>query len=361
MTKKAVNAGVDAKTGFALQKNIAIYLILESYNERFKDVNYFVCLEHHDDFLFCFLNDSNSIDVIEAYQSKKKSSRAWGLDATLCEIIKKLLETGKYLSDDNTVSKSDEYHHKLIFVSNQTINLQTGKKKETVRCSIKEDNTNIDYSDLPDPIKLKIRNDINPQLDNDELEKLKFIWIDLNKTVEKQINELAGQLERLFGSKIIYPRAAIQTLISLFDEIENRYNDGSVAKLLDESKRVSSNRINDAIGVITTKSKCFEYWRSQSREVRRLLKIKPMDENLFEQAFQSAFDFFKCEEEAEHYTILSFVRDNINSCTSYDYEGIVAELIDKFNTLHNSKLTDIQLKAVFFAAFFQSLGNTEYN
>lgn len=43
MTKKSVNAGVDAKTGFALQKNIAIYLILESYNERFNDVNYFVC------------------------------------------------------------------------------------------------------------------------------------------------------------------------------------------------------------------------------------------------------------------------------------------------------------------------------
>lgn len=361
MTKKSVNAGVDAKTGFALQKNIAIYLILESYNERFKGVNYFVCLEHHDDFLFCFLNDSNSIDVIEAYQSKKKSPSAWSLDSVLYDIIKKMLETGKCLLDDNTVSKSDEYHHKLIFVSNQTINLKAGREQNAEKCSIKEDNTNVSYGDLPEPIKIKIKNDINAQLSNDELEKLKFIWIDLNRTVEKQINELAGQVEKLFGNKITYPRAAVNTLISLFDEIENRYNDGSVVKLLDESKRVSSNKINDAIGVITTKSKCFEYWRSQSREVRHILKIKPMDESIFEQAFQSAFDFFKCVEEAEHYTILSFVIENINSCTSYDYEGSVSELIEKFNISHTSKLTEIQLKAVFFAAFFQSLGNPEYN
>src|SRR5690554_1621544 len=122
MTVKSTNAGVHAQTGFALQRNSALYILLEEYHNKFKDKNYFICLEHHDDFLFCFLNKKDEAEVIEAYQSKKKSPDTRKLDPELIEIISKLLKTGKSLISDN-FPKSKDYRHILYFTSNQTTNL----------------------------------------------------------------------------------------------------------------------------------------------------------------------------------------------------------------------------------------------
>ena len=64
MTDKSTNAGVDAQTGFALQRNSALYLLLEEYHSKFKERKYFICLEHHDDFIFCFLNENEEDEII---------------------------------------------------------------------------------------------------------------------------------------------------------------------------------------------------------------------------------------------------------------------------------------------------------
>ncbi|PWB15761.1 hypothetical protein DCO44_05135, partial [Acinetobacter sp. AM] len=53
MNKKSVNGGVDAQVGFDFQRNCALYLLLDDYDS-FKEKNFFVCIEHHDDFLYCF-------------------------------------------------------------------------------------------------------------------------------------------------------------------------------------------------------------------------------------------------------------------------------------------------------------------
>lgn len=75
MVNKFVNSGTDSQTGYALQRNSALYLLVEKYFEKFHGKKYFICLEHHDDFLFCFLNNAYEAEKIEAYQSKKKISR----------------------------------------------------------------------------------------------------------------------------------------------------------------------------------------------------------------------------------------------------------------------------------------------
>lgn len=58
MKDKAVNAGVTAQTGFELQRNCALLLILDDYTS-YKDKNFFVCIEHQDDFLFAFTTDDH--------------------------------------------------------------------------------------------------------------------------------------------------------------------------------------------------------------------------------------------------------------------------------------------------------------
>ena len=129
-TKTFANSGVENHNGMALQRNTAIFLLLKDYKVKFKDKKYFICLEHHDDFLFCFLNENDDVSLIEAYQSKKKSTAQWTLTELLNNdqnIILKLLETGKRLHDDKR-SKSSEYQHILYFSSNQNIQLRAKPK-----------------------------------------------------------------------------------------------------------------------------------------------------------------------------------------------------------------------------------------
>jgi len=355
MTDRTSNSGVDAQIGFALQRNTALYLLLENYEKKFKGKNYFVCIEHHDDFLFCFLNEKNEAEYIEAYQSKKKAPSSWELNSDLIEIIVKVLSTGQSLINDKIV-KSENYNHILFFSTNQTINLKVHEERKRIikaSESIKGDNSLVSFIELDEAIKEKISNDITEINLKSQLDNLKFIWIDLNDTVEKQENELVGQIDRVFKSKIYNPRAALNTIIKLFQDVEYIYNQKNKVKLLDESKRVTSKKIEDTFNLLTTKSKCFDYWHNQSREVSIALRIKPLDRENFEFTFNSAFDFFKCYNHAEHRRILEFVKENLSNCKTYTNEENVAELISLHNKTNSTPLGEIELKAVIFAAFYE--------
>jgi len=353
MTDKSTNAGVDAQTGFALQRNSALYLLLEEYHNKFKEKNYFICLEHHDDFLFCFLNEINEAEIIEAYQSKKKSPDTWKLDPELIKIITKLLTTGKSLISDR-FPKSNNYKHILYFASNQTTNLVVKEDNRVVASvSIRENNPLVSYDSLDNRIQSKIINSIDDDKLHEELNNLQFIYIDLNRTVEKQINELVGQLGKVFGDSIYNKEAAVKTLIELFRDIEEIYNQGNVAKLLDTTKRVTSAQIEDAFDLLTSKSKCFENWRSKKSEVSQVLKIRPIERETFEFAFNSAFDFFKSYNEAEHRKILEFIKQNLANCTTYTDEENVAELVTMYLKNDSTHLGEIEFKAVVFAAFYE--------
>ena len=350
-TKKATNAGVNAITGFALQRNTALYLILDKYDSKYKDANYFVCIEHHEDCLICFLDKSNSIKTIEAYQSKKKSTDSWTLNNDFIKIIEKILCTGKDLICDTSYPKSEDYIHFLFFVTNQTVNL----KKSSDSISIKEDNVCVKYNDLPSSIKDCIKQGIKNEDLHDELEKTSILWIDLSRIATNQEDQLVGKIERIFGDKIESARAALKLILELFRNIESTYNDNNVASLLDETKRVTSNEINQAFNIITTQSKCFTFWREQKSQICKSLEIPVKDRSLFQFHFESAFDYFKLESNAEYIQIKNFVIENFNSIDdAYDEVEMVVRLIDLLAKSRMTNLDNLQLKAVFFAAYFEA-------
>lgn len=358
MLDRTINAGVSAQSGFALQRNTALYLLLENYEHKFKNSDYFICLEHHDDFLFCFLNQNNEAEIIEAYQSKKKSSGNWTLNQELYDIITKLLNTGKALLADS-FPKSSTYEHDLFFTTNQTIELKVKVKKTSmISESIKEDNTHVSFPTLNGAIKNKITTGVNNSILSEELDRLHFIWVDLNRTVDKQENELVGQLSRLFGDKIANHKAAVSTIISLFREIEETYNCGKTAKLLDESKRVSSQQIKETFHILTSQSKCFDYWRARENEVSAILQIKPFERESFKLDFITAFDLFKDLKEAEHRKILEFVKTHHDQCATFSEEENVSELMDLFKKEETTFFEDKKLKAILFAAYFEVLLNS---
>lgn len=341
---KKINSGVHSINGFTLQKNMALYILLEKYETTFKGKNYFICLEHHDDFLFCFLNERNEAEKIEAYQSKKNSPKIWKLDKNLHEIINKLLNTGKALTEDN-IPKDEKYIHSLFFSSNQTIILE--------KQSIKEDNTLLHYYNLDNDTQKKIKDNIKDLLLADELKNLNFLWVDINRDAKKQEDLLVGILDRLFGERIANPRSAVQMLILLFQEIENTYNNGNKAKLLDESKRVASDKIEDTFNLLTSKSKCFNKWRKQTDNICKLLQVKTYERDSFESKFLSAFDLFKDMEQAEHRKILEFVKLNYKKCSTYTYEENTNELFSLFNSNLTTHFNEVDLKAILYAAINQ--------
>ncbi|WP_426474211.1 hypothetical protein [Chryseobacterium balustinum] len=352
MIDKTINSGTDAQNGFSLQRNTAIFLLLENYFNKFQNKKYFICLEHHDDFLFCFLNENDEVDLIEAYQSKKKSPDIWRLNPELYGILSKLLKTGQELIKDE-ISKSSEYKHRLFFSSNQTINLTDSES-----ISIKVDNELVEYNNLPVSIQHRIKNQISDTNLHNELEKLNFIWISLTSKFKEQKNHLAGKVKDVFKDKIFDGKAAVDTLILLFLDIENTYNQGNIVKLLDKTKRVSNSEVENAFKILTTKSKCFDYWRDKKGEVSSKLKIRIQDRETFEFVFESAFDLFKSIKEAEHQKIFKFVKDQINNKDFYTEDEAVNEIFELFNQYKNietRKFDDLQLKAILFAALFEVL------
>ena len=200
MIDRTINSGPDSQNGFALQRNTAIFLLLENYFNKFQNKKYFVCLEHHEDFLFCFLNENDEVSLVEAYQSKKKSPDIWRLNSDLYEILTKLLKTGKGLIQDE-ISKTSGYNHILYFSSNQTIHLEEKarvKQLPKISVSIKADNPNSTFSTLPNEIKEKIKTSI-PETDlHSELDNLGFIWIPFTTTEKEQENQLIGKIYEVF-------------------------------------------------------------------------------------------------------------------------------------------------------------------
>ncbi|MDL2141188.1 hypothetical protein QQY79_01540 [Flavobacterium tructae] len=352
MIDKSVNAGVDAQTGFALQRNTALYLLLNNYNSKFKEKKYFICLEHHDDFLFCFIDENNKVISIDAYQSKKKSPSKWTLNAEMFEVLSKLLGTGKKLIEDD-IPKTNNYQHTLHFSTNQTITLECGSAPNKTTLSIKEDRTLVSYEDLDNALKEKIKEKIDSKF-HDELDNLHFYWIDLNKTVKYQEAVLILELIELVGDKVSSPKSGIQTLISVFNKIEYIYNQGNNPKLLDVSKRISNKQIEEVLEIITTKSKAFEDWRNEKSEIASAIKIRPFEREIFEEKFSLAFDFFKSNEEAEHQKILKFVKLNYLNCVSTTLGDTVIELNNLFLKLDSTLFNSLDLKATIYAAYFEA-------
>lgn len=69
---------------------------------------------------------------------------------------------------------------------------------------------------------------------------------------------------------------------------------------MDETKRVSSSSINDAIDVITTKTMAFDLWRNEEKEVCRNLEIAIPEKSEFKLNFINSFDRFKDYQQVEH-------------------------------------------------------------
>lgn len=362
--KKAANSGVVALSGFEFQRNCALYLLLEEY-PTFKDQDYFLCIEHHDDFLFCFrTSDSQRIRNIKAYQAKKKSGSLWKIDGNFGEILAKILEVGADLKSD-PIPKCEDYFHETIFISNTELDFiynpnkeekKAGKKKEKV--VINESNSLVCFENLPIDIKEKACNYIQCFCEKHEVENhgeglgdVYFQWIDFQKSSKKQKEGLIGLMKSNFPH-IVDPKAAIDVLLELFRSVETTYNQGNIIELMDASKRVEGQEIRKTMTILDTKQKTYDFWREHSSSfVGKVsfpikVRLKP------EEHIASTFELLKDMTNYTYQVIKNHVKTN--DYTNRDtFHEMFNDYLKDIKSSHHTNLNDVDILLAILCSFVE--------
>ncbi|QEC51972.1 hypothetical protein EDD80_11830 [Anseongella ginsenosidimutans] len=359
-SNQEVNAGVHANIGMDFQKNCAIYLFLESYND-LKDQRYFIIIEHLEDIIFGFLNNEAELSRIQTYQAKKSSSK-WATNALL-KIIHKITETGQSILDDPH-PKAGDFFQDNHFATNNSIEFKCRVNSQSFTCTVNESSVTQRYVDLDQNIKDKLlrgnREVTFTQQSIANLDTIVFKFIDLGRTPKAQREQLEGMFRTVFGNRIEDHKAAYETLYYALAEIERKFNQGGVAKLADNRKRIESTTIEPIIGILTKKKLAFNFWREKGQGIREELNVSLYDSPAFDLHYQNSFDKFKDINESEHKKIFAFVAENKDLLREHTTDrACIIGFLRKFNDEKSSTLSDLQLKAAIAAAFVE-VKNTEY-
>ncbi|EHH3659227.1 hypothetical protein ACIJC2_003378 [Vibrio parahaemolyticus] len=353
------NSGVEAGLGFSFQKCSAMCLLLDNFPQ-IGNRKYFIAFEHHDDFLYVFLNDDDHIEEVLAYQAKKKAlSSSWGTDDKLAEIICKLTVTGQNILLDNSVTRSASYKHSLNFVTNAAINLHNGKrgkKKQSIKIDSSQDR--IKFSILNDEIKNEIESKVISHKEQHELTQIKnieFSYINLLNKHSENKNLLIGKMTTIFGASIVDYKAAVETLMTIFNDSELVYNLGGLPKLNDTAKWVAKSQIENTLDILTKEKKAYEFWRNHAADLCKQLKIPLKHKRNFKEHLNNCFDCFKSLENTEFKKILYFVRDNqhIDEDCYTEVSGIKA-LLDEINTSITINLESYIIPFAVIAAYVET-------
>ena len=380
------NAGVQGATGYEFQKNCALYLLLDDY-DILKNKNYYIYFEHFDDFVFCFTNE-DSLESTHLYQAKK-SSKPWTVNS-LKDIINTMCEDGVIARDDCSFTKTARYSQRLYFISNNIIELgdTTTNESKEVNCfdelcsktktsfgdylkKNKKQKIHSTLIDLENPSTItnttvtnwykrltkEQKETVDNTINNDpifiEINNLFFRFIDLGRTNITQKEILTGKLTRLFNDRISKPASAVETLLLIFNEKVTSFNQGCVA-FANRKKRVCSSQINEVFNVISSKSMAFEEWRSKKADIAKNLKLPINKHRLFETVFENSFDYFKDLTQAEHHKIYLFCTEIIETRIDiFDIYTFVNITTEEYRTKHSTRLSDTELKAIIYAAYFE--------
>lgn len=319
------NSGVEGASGYSFQRCCVVFLLFEGFETINLD-NYFICLEHHEDFLFAFLDENGDLKKVDTYQAKK-SRDDWKTDIDLCEIIGKMTSVGKELLNDSH-SKSGDYQHTLNFLTNRNILLTSKKEKEIKQQKVKIQVSNKlkKYPELHDDIKKNIETKINKEiLEKTQLENIQFQYIDLPQSYRNWQRGLKGLSIEHFGQEVNDHEAVISTLMRLLQDVEQTYNNNNLVLLSDPSKRITRKKINETFDMLTESKKSFDFWRKYSEQLSNDLNLKLPIRRRAKELLDNCFDYFKDIQQIEYRKVYKFVekRTDIDENHTSEAECIV--------------------------------------
>ncbi|WP_299568622.1 dsDNA nuclease domain-containing protein [uncultured Shewanella sp.] len=351
------NSGVEGGSGYSFQRCCVVFLLFESYEE-INIENYFICLEHHEDFLFAFLDENRHLKKIDTYQAKK-SRDDWTTDSDLCKIIGKMTKVGKELVNDPH-DKSNDYQHTLNFLTNRNV-LLTSKKEEGVkqdRVKVQVSNRRKKYSDLTDKIKKNIEPRICKSiLESTQLENVHFQYIDFAQSYKNWQRELKGLSMEHFGQEVNDHEAVISSLMRLLEDAEQTYNDDNKVLLSDLTKRVSKDKINETFNMFTESKKSFDFWRKYSEEISTQLELKLPIRRRANELLENCFDYFKDIQQVEYRKIYKFVETRTDIDERHISEAdCIVDLYHSYQKEFQPRLESYMVSFAVIAAYVETRG-----
>jgi len=343
----SINSGVEGGSGYSFQRCCVVFLLFEGY-ENINLENYFICLEHHEDFLFAFLDENGHLKKIDTYQAKK-SRDDWKTDSDLCEIIGKITSVGKELIKD-PLRKSDCYQHTLSFLTNRNIVL-TSKKEKSVKQEkekIQVSNKLKKYSDLHDEIKKNILSKISKEiLEEAQLEHIQFRYIDLAQSHRSWKQQLKGLSIEHFGREVNDHEAVISTLMRLLEDAEQTYNNDNKVLLSDASKRVTKRKITETFSMFIESKKSFDFWRRYSEQLSNGLNLKLPIQRKANELLENCFDYFKDIQQVEYRKIYQYVERRTDIDENHNSEAEC--IVDLYNCYLNEFSPRLERHMIAFA------------
>lgn len=351
------NSGVEGGSGYSFQRCCVVFLLFEGYEE-LNLGNYFICLEHHEDFLFAFLDENRRLKKIDTYQAKK-SRDDWRTDSDLCEIIGKMTMVGKELINDPH-DKSNDYQHTLNFLTNRNV-LLTSKQEKGVKqdkVKVQVSNRRKKYSDLTDKIKKNIEPRISQSiLDSTQLKNVHFQYIDFAQSYQSWQRELKGLSMEHFGQEVNDHEAVISSLMRLLEDAEQTYNDDNKVLLSNRNKRVTKDKINETFSMFTESKKSFDFWRKYSDEISVQLKMQLPIQRRAKELLENCFDYFKDIQQVEYRKIYKFVetRTDIDDKNISEADCIV-DLYHCYQQEFQPRLENHMVSFAVIAAYVETRG-----
>ncbi len=351
------NSGVEGGSGYSFQRCCVVFLLFEGY-EKINIENYFICLEHHEDFLFAFLDENRHLKQIDTYQAKK-SRDDWSTDSDLCEIIGKMTMVGRELINDPH-DKSNDYQHTLNFLTNRNVLLTSKREKGVKQDKVKVQVSNQckKYTDLTDKIKENIEPRICQSiLESTQLENVHFQYIDFAQSYQSWQRELKGLSMEHFGQNVNDHEAVISSLMRLLEDAEQKYNDNNKVLLSDLSKRVTKNKINETFNMFTESKKSFDFWRQYSEQISTQLNLKLPIRRRAKELLENCFDYFKDIQQIEYRKIYKFVetRTDIDERHTSEADCIV-DLYHCYQKESQPRLESYMVSFAVIAAYVETRG-----
>ncbi|MFU2510193.1 hypothetical protein [Pseudoalteromonas sp. ASV78] len=351
------NSGVEGGSGYSFQRCCVVFLLFEGYEE-LNIENYFICLEHHEDFLFAFLDENRHLKKIDTYQAKK-SRDDWKTDNDLCEIIGKMTMVGKELINDPH-DKSNDYQHTLNFLTNRNILLTSKKEKDVKQDKIKVQvsNRRKKYSDLTNKIKENIEPRICQSiLERTQLKNVHFHYIDFAQSYQSWQRALKGLSIEHFGQEVNDHEAVISSLMRLLEDAEQTYNDDNKVLLSDLTKRVTKDKINETFNMFTESKKSFDFWRKYSEQISTELKLKLPIRRRAKELLENCFDYFKDIQQVEYRKIYKFVETRTDIDEKHISEAdCIVDLYHSYQEEFQPRLENYMVSFAVIAAYVETRG-----
>ncbi|MEY8213814.1 MAG: dsDNA nuclease domain-containing protein [Colwellia sp.] len=351
------NSGVEGGSGYSFQRCCVVFLLLDGY-ETINLENYFICLEHHEDFLFAFLDENRHLNKIDTYQAKK-SRDDWRTDSDLCEIIGKITAVGKELLKDPH-EKSNDYKHTLNFLTNRNV-LLTSKQEKGVKqdkVKVQVSNRRKKYSDLTDKIKANIEPRICQSiLECTQLENVHFQYIDFAQSYQSWQRELKGLSMEHFGKEVNDHEAVISSLMRLLEDAEQTYNNDNKVLLSDSSKRVTKQKINETFNMFTESKKSFDFWRQYSEQISSELNLKLPIRRRAKELLENCFDYFKDIQQIEYRKIYKFVETRTDIDEKHTSEAdCIVDLYHCYQKEFQPRLESYMVSFAVISAYVETRG-----